>query len=86
MFKEFGWSHVALILDRSDLFSLTVGKNLEYGLRKEGLLKFVRDLDGNSDDESYHLYLRDASMYARSEYVIAPILHLSAGCPANPHS
>ncbi|EFN64674.1 Atrial natriuretic peptide receptor A [Camponotus floridanus] len=65
VFKEFGWSHVALILDRSDLFSLTVGKNLEYGLRKEGLLKFVRDLDGNSDDESYHLYLRDASMYAR---------------------
>lgn len=68
VFKEFGWSHVALILDRSDLFSLTVGKNLEYGLRKEGLLKFVRDLDGNSEDESYHLYLRDASMYARSEY------------------
>lgn len=67
VFKEFGWSHVALILDRSDLFSLTVGKNLEYGLRKEGLLKFVRDLDGNSEDESYHLYLRDASMYARSK-------------------
>ncbi|XP_046602850.1 atrial natriuretic peptide receptor 1 [Neodiprion virginianus] len=65
IFKEFGWSHVALILDRSDLFSLTVGKNLEYGLRKEGLLKFVRELDGNSDEEPYHLYLRDASMYAR---------------------
>ncbi|XP_071625665.1 atrial natriuretic peptide receptor 1 isoform X2 [Temnothorax longispinosus] len=65
VFKEFGWSHVALILDRSDLFSLTVGKNLEYGLRKNGLLKFVRELDGNSEDESYHLYLRDASMYAR---------------------
>ncbi|XP_012166238.1 atrial natriuretic peptide receptor 1 [Bombus terrestris] len=65
IFKEFGWSHVALILDRSDLFSWTVGKNLEYGLRKEGLLKFVRELDGNSEDESYHYYLRDASMYAR---------------------
>ncbi|XP_012220390.1 atrial natriuretic peptide receptor 1 isoform X3 [Linepithema humile] len=65
VFKEFGWSHVALILDRSDLFSLTVGKNLEYGLRKDGLLKFVRELDGNSEDESYNLYLRDASMYAR---------------------
>ncbi|KYN34878.1 Atrial natriuretic peptide receptor 1 [Trachymyrmex septentrionalis] len=65
VFKEFGWSHVALILDRSDLFSLTVGKNLEYGLHKDGLLKFVRELDGNSEDESYHLYLRDASMYAR---------------------
>ncbi|XP_011872012.1 PREDICTED: atrial natriuretic peptide receptor 1 isoform X2 [Vollenhovia emeryi] len=60
VFKKFGWSHVALILDRSDLFSLTVGKNLEYGLRKDGLLKFVRELDGNSEDESYHLYLRDA--------------------------
>ncbi|KAK2579330.1 hypothetical protein KPH14_008282 [Odynerus spinipes] len=65
IFKEFGWSHVALIVDKSDLFSLTVGKNLEYGLRKEGLLKFVRELDGNSEDDSYHLYLRDASMYAR---------------------
>ncbi|XP_011301203.1 atrial natriuretic peptide receptor 1 [Fopius arisanus] len=65
IFKEFGWSHVALILDRSDLFSLTVGKNLEYGLRKDGLLKFVRELDGNSEDDSHHLYLRDASMYAR---------------------
>lgn len=70
IFKEFGWSHVALILDRSDLFSLTVGKNLEYGLRKEGLLKFVRELDGNSDDEPYHFYLRDASMYARGLYTI----------------
>ncbi|CAD1468784.1 unnamed protein product, partial [Heterotrigona itama] len=60
IFKEFGWSHVALILDRSDLFSWTVGKNLEYGLRKEGLLKFVREIDGNSEDESYHFYLRDA--------------------------
>lgn len=67
IFKEFGWSHVALILDRSDLFSWTVGKNLEYGLRKEGLLKFVRELDGNFEDESYHLYLRDASMYARGK-------------------
>ncbi|XP_058797480.1 atrial natriuretic peptide receptor 1 isoform X1 [Phymastichus coffea] len=65
IFKEFGWSHVALILDRSDLFSLTVGKNLEYGLRKKGLLKFVRELDGNSEEEPYHFYLRDASMYAR---------------------
>ncbi|XP_043512198.1 atrial natriuretic peptide receptor 1 isoform X1 [Frieseomelitta varia] len=65
IFKEFGWSHVALILDRSDLFSWTVGKNLEYGLRKEGLLKFVREIDGNSEDESYNFYLRDASMYAR---------------------
>lgn len=70
IFKEFGWSHVALLLDRSDLFSLTVGKNLEYGLRKEGLLKFVRELDGNSDEEPYHLYLRDASMYARGKYQI----------------
>lgn len=60
---------MALILDRSDLFSLTVGKNLEYGLRKEGLLKFVRELDGNSEDEPYHFYLRDASMYARGELI-----------------
>lgn len=26
IFKQFGWNHVALLLDRSDLFSLTVGQ------------------------------------------------------------
>lgn len=26
IFKQFGWNHIALLLDRSDLFSLTVGK------------------------------------------------------------
>lgn len=26
IFRQFGWKHVALLLDRSDLFSLTVGK------------------------------------------------------------
>lgn len=43
------------------------GKNLEYGLKEEGLLKFVKELNGN-DAESYDNYLRDASMYARGEY------------------
>ncbi|XP_050297580.1 atrial natriuretic peptide receptor 1 isoform X1 [Anthonomus grandis grandis] len=62
--KQFRWKHIALILDRSDLFSLTVGKNLEHGLKKEGLLSFVRELDGNEND-SIDNYLRDASMYAR---------------------
>jgi hypothetical protein len=42
------------------------GKNLEYGLRKQGLLRFVRELDGN-DEEQYDHYLKDASMYARGE-------------------
>jgi hypothetical protein len=37
---------------------------LEYGLRKQGLLRFVRELDGN-DEEQYDHYLKDASMYAR---------------------
>lgn len=27
IFRQFGWKHVALLLDRSDLFSLTVGKS-----------------------------------------------------------
>jgi hypothetical protein len=40
------------------------GKNLEYGLRKQGLLRFVRELDGN-DEEQYDHYLKDASMYTR---------------------
>ncbi|XP_017785095.1 PREDICTED: atrial natriuretic peptide receptor 1 [Nicrophorus vespilloides] len=64
VFKQFGWKHIALILDRSDLFSLTVGKNLEHGLKREGLLAFVRELDGN-DEEMYDNYLKDASRYAR---------------------
>lgn len=28
VFKEFNWKHVALLIDRSDLFSLTVGEML----------------------------------------------------------
>ncbi|CAD7076674.1 unnamed protein product [Hermetia illucens] len=64
VFRQFNWKHVALLLDRSDLFSLTVGKNLEYGLKEEGLLSFVRELNGN-EEEPYDNYLRDASMYAR---------------------
>ncbi|KFB35740.1 AGAP008691-PA-like protein [Anopheles sinensis] len=64
IFRQFGWRHIALIIDRSDLFSLTVGKNLEYGLKDEEVLKFVRELDGN-DEEDIDEYLKDASMYAR---------------------
>jgi atrial natriuretic peptide receptor A len=79
IFKEFGFNHVALLLDKSDLFSLTVGKNLEYGLKEVGLLKFVKELDGNellfegklnkteNDRQMRELktFLKDASMYAR---------------------
>ncbi|XP_063831015.1 atrial natriuretic peptide receptor 1-like [Ostrinia nubilalis] len=64
VFERFGWAHVALLLDKSDLFSLTVGKSLEWGLRKKGILKAVRELDGN-ERESCETLLRDVSMYAR---------------------
>ncbi|KAG6454828.1 hypothetical protein O3G_MSEX008906 [Manduca sexta] len=64
VFERFGWAHVALLLDKSDLFSLTVGKSLEWGLRKQGVLKAVRELDGN-ERESCDALLRDVSMYAR---------------------
>ncbi|XP_061384289.1 receptor-type guanylate cyclase gcy-28 [Danaus plexippus] len=64
IFERFGWSHVALLLDKSDLFSLTVGKSLEWGLRKEGVLKAIRELDGN-ESESCEALLKDVSMYAR---------------------
>ncbi|XP_060805716.1 atrial natriuretic peptide receptor 1 [Amyelois transitella] len=64
VFERFGWAHVALLLDKSDLFSLTVGKSLEWGLRKEGILKAVRELDGN-ERESCEALLKDVSMYAR---------------------
>lgn len=30
IFKKFNWTHVALIQDRSDLFSLTVGEYFDY--------------------------------------------------------
>lgn len=49
--------------------STTAGKNLEYGLKEEGLLKFVRELNGN-EEEPYNDYLRDASMYARGKCVV----------------
>ncbi|KRJ99806.1 uncharacterized protein Dyak_GE13756, isoform B [Drosophila yakuba] len=62
--RQFNWNHVALLVDRSELFSWTVGKNLEYGLRQEGLLSFVKELNGN-EEEVYENYLKDASMYAR---------------------
>ncbi|XP_073953555.1 atrial natriuretic peptide receptor 1-like [Choristoneura fumiferana] len=39
-------------------------KSLEWGLRKEGVLKAVRELDG-SESESCEALLRDVSMYAR---------------------
>ena len=42
------------------------GKNLEHGLKEEGLLKFVRELNGN-EEEPYDNYLRDASMYGMLE-------------------
>ncbi|KAL5289037.1 hypothetical protein ACFFRR_009314 [Megaselia abdita] len=64
IFRQFRWKHIALLIDRSDLFSLTVGKNLEYGLKQEGLLSFVRELNGN-EENGYDNYLKDASMYAR---------------------
>lgn len=69
VFRQFNWRHVALLVDRSELFSWTVGKNLEYGLRQEGLLSFVRELNGN-EEEIYENYLRDASMYARGKIKI----------------
>nr|CAD7445544.1 unnamed protein product [Timema bartmani] len=47
------------------------GKNLEVGLKKEGLLYFVRELDGN-DEEEYDIYLKDVSMYAR--VMLPPLL------------
>jgi atrial natriuretic peptide receptor A len=79
IFKQFGFKNVAILLDKSDLFSLTVGKNLEYGLKEAGLLKFVKELDGNellfegklnkseNDRQMRELktFLKDASMYAR---------------------
>lgn len=55
-----------LVCTRTDVYFFT-GKNLEYGLRKQGVLTFVRELDGN-DNESYDNYLQDASMYARGKY------------------
>lgn len=43
------------------------GKNLEIGLRKDGVLSFIRELDGN-DEDTCEIYLKDASMYARGNF------------------
>lgn len=43
---------------------LLTGKNLEYGLKQEGIDTFVRELNGN-EIETYDKYLIDASMKAR---------------------
>lgn len=40
---------------------------METGLRKKGLLSFIRELDGNDEDRC-ETYLKDASMYARGKY------------------
>lgn len=54
-----------LFIRCSSLPPLTLtGKNLEYGLRQEGVLSFVRELNGN-EEEAYESYLKDASLYAR---------------------
>lgn len=52
------------------IFFLTyqTGKSLEWGLRKEGLLKAVRELDGN-ERESCEALLKDVSMYARGKII-----------------
>lgn len=76
IFNKFGFKNVALFVDRSDLFSLTMGKNLEYGLEEEGVLKFFKEFDGNdllrdgrnnTDEQNNMLknFLRDSSMYSR---------------------
>ncbi|XP_017774638.1 PREDICTED: receptor-type guanylate cyclase gcy-28-like [Nicrophorus vespilloides] len=62
--KYFGWKHIALVVDKTDLFSIMLGKNLEYELKRQGLQVFVIELKGN-DEEMYDKYLKDASRYAR---------------------
>lgn len=76
IFNKFGFKNVALFVDRSDLFSLTMGKNLEYGLNEEGVLKFHKEFDGNdllrdsrnNTDEWNNVVkslLQDSAMYSR---------------------
>jgi len=49
-------------------YLIFTGKNLETGLRKKGLLSFIRELDGNDEDRC-ETYLKDASMYARGKHL-----------------
>lgn len=46
---------------------IILGKNLEYGLKQEGIITFVRELNGNEIESSYDKYLLDARMYARGK-------------------
>lgn len=56
---------------------MPVGKNLEYGLKHEGVLTFVRELNGNDVEKSYDRYLQDASMYARSKIFLFLFISLN---------
>jgi len=42
----------------------STGKNLEIGLKKAGVLSFLRDLDGNDEDPQCETLLKEASTQA----------------------
>jgi len=55
----------ALKMGRHFKFILfSTGKNLELGLKKAGVLSFLRDLDGNDEDPQCETLLKEASTQA----------------------
>jgi len=52
-------------MERNFKFILfSTGKNLELGLKKAGVLSFLRDLDGNDEDPQCETLLKEASTQA----------------------
>lgn len=62
---SFYWN--LMLLNKNTFF---LGKNLEYGLKQEGIITFVRELNGNEIESSYDKYLLDARMYARGKWLL----------------
>lgn len=57
-------------------YILVPGRNLESGLKKFGVLSFVRELDGN-DENQCDQYLKDVSMYARGKRTQSHVISFS---------
>ncbi|XP_014674081.1 PREDICTED: atrial natriuretic peptide receptor 1-like [Priapulus caudatus] len=48
VFRRFGWTHVAVLLDFTDVYAHSVGKTLEQGLRIAGMDPYVIEFDDSA--------------------------------------
>lgn len=62
-FEHFSWTHIAVLYDRDDEYSNSVGKTLDHGLRLGGINPYVLEFN---HDTNYSELLMTASERARS--------------------